>query len=33
MDLLVNRVDIWTASIADKPGALSGVLSGEHPGF
>jgi len=28
MDLLVNRVDVWTASIADKPGGLSGTLKG-----
>ena len=28
MDLLINRVDVWTASIADKPGGLSGTLKG-----
>jgi len=28
MDKLVNRVDVWTASIADKPGGLSGTLKG-----
>ena len=28
MDLLVNRVDVWTASIADKPGGLSRTLKG-----
>lgn len=30
MDLLVNRVDVWTASIADKPGGLSGTLKGVY---
>ena len=30
MDLLVNRVDVWTASIADKPGGLSRTLKGVH---
>lgn len=30
MDLLVNRVDVWTARIADKPGALSGTLKGVY---
>ena len=30
MDLLVNRVDIWTASIADKPGGLSRTLKGVY---
>ena len=30
MDLLVNRVDVWTASIADKPGGLSGILKGVY---
>ena len=28
MDKLVNRVDVWTASIADKPGGLSRTLKG-----
>ena len=28
MDLLVNRVDVWAASTADKPGSLSGILKG-----
>ena len=28
MDMLVDRVDVWTASIADKPGGLSGTLKG-----
>ena len=28
MDLLVNRVDVWAASTADKPGGLSGILKG-----
>ena len=30
MDLLVNRVDVWTASIADKPGGLSRTLKGVY---
>ena len=30
MDLLVNRVDVWTASIADKPGGLSKTLKGVY---
>jgi hypothetical protein len=30
MDLLVNRVDVWTASIADKLGGLSGILKGVY---
>ena len=30
MDLLVNRVDVWTADIADKPGGLSGTLKGVY---
>jgi hypothetical protein len=30
MDLLVNRVDVGTASIADKPGGLSGTLKGVY---
>jgi hypothetical protein len=28
MDLLVNRVDVWAASTVDKPGGLSGILTG-----
>jgi hypothetical protein len=28
MDLLVNRVDVWAASIVDKPGGISGILKG-----
>ena len=27
MELLVERVDVWAATIEDKPGALSGVLT------
>lgn len=27
MELLVERVDIWAATIEDRPGALSGVLT------
>lgn len=27
MDLLVERVDVWAASIEDKPGGLAGVLA------
>ena len=30
MDLLVNRVDVWTASIADQPGGLSKTLKGVY---
>jgi len=30
MDLLVNRVDVWAASTADKPGGISGILKGLH---
>ena len=30
MDLQVNRVDVWTASFADKPGGLSGILQGVY---
>ena len=30
MDLLVNRVDVWAASISDRPGSLSATLSGLH---
>lgn len=30
MDLLVNRVDVWTASIADEPGGLSKTLKGVY---
>jgi hypothetical protein len=26
MDLLVERVDVWAATIQDKPGGLAGVL-------
>jgi len=28
MDLLVNHVDVWAASTADKPGGISGILKG-----
>ncbi len=28
MDLLVERVDVWAASTVDKPGGLSGLLTG-----
>ena len=28
MDLLINRVDVWAASTADKPGGVSGILKG-----
>jgi len=28
MDLIVERVDVWAASIKDKPGGLSNILSG-----
>jgi hypothetical protein len=28
MDLIVERVDVWAASIQDQPGGLSGVLAG-----
>jgi hypothetical protein len=27
MDLLVGQVDVWAASIQDRPGALAGVLA------
>lgn len=27
MDILVERVDVWAASITDKPGGLAGVLA------
>jgi hypothetical protein len=30
MDMLVDRVDVWTASIADKPGGLSRTLKGVY---
>lgn len=30
MDLLINRVDVWAASIADKPGGLSAILKGVY---
>ena len=28
MELLVERVDVWAASTVDKPGGLSGILTG-----
>jgi hypothetical protein len=28
MDLIVERVDVWAASIKDKPGGLANILSG-----
>ena len=28
MDLLINCVDVWAASTADKPGGVSGILKG-----
>ena len=28
MDLIVERVDVWAASIQDKPGGLANILSG-----
>ena len=28
MDLLIDRVDVWAASTADKPGGVSGILKG-----
>jgi predicted amino acid-binding ACT domain protein len=28
MDLLVEHVDVWTATIQDKPGAVAGMLDG-----
>ena len=30
MDQIVERVDVWSASMADKPGGLSTVLDGLH---
>lgn len=30
MDQIVERVDVWSASMADKPGGLSAVLDGLH---
>jgi hypothetical protein len=30
MDMLVDRVDVWTASIADNPGGLSRTLKGVY---
>ena len=30
MDLSVEHVDVWSAAIADKPGALAGVLATLH---
>lgn len=30
MDLLVDRVNVWAATIEDKPGGLSAVLKGLH---
>jgi len=28
MDLIVNRVDVWVASVKDKPGGLARILAG-----
>ena len=30
MELVVERVDVWAATIEDRPGALAAVLSGLH---
>ncbi len=30
MDLLVDRVDVWSADIADRPGGLSRILKGVY---
>ncbi len=30
MELVVERVDVWAATIQDRPGALAAVLSGLH---
>lgn len=30
MDLLIEHVDVWAATVTDKPGGLASVLSGLH---